>query len=80
MSEFTWRTWNGEHVLFHRPSGTIHLLNAASLSLLTEFLTEPKSTHDVISKIAGASPSPKEIDQIVSLLVRFDDIGLVTSQ
>ena len=80
MSEYAWHTWDGEHVLFHRPSGTIHLLNDASLRMLTELLTEPKSTHDVISELAGPSPSPEEIDQIVSLLIRFDNLGLVTSQ
>jgi PqqD family protein of HPr-rel-A system len=80
VSQFTWRTWDGEHVLFHRPSGTIHLLNDASLRLLTELLAEPKSTQDVISDLAGASPSPEEVDQIVSLLIRFDIVGLVTSQ
>ena len=48
--------------------------------MLAELLTEPKSTHDVIGELAGASPSPEEIDQIVSLLIRFDNLGLVTSQ
>ena len=67
-------------MLFHRPSGAIHLLNEASLRLLTELLTEPKSTHDVISELAGASPSQEEIDQIVALLIRFDSVGLVTSE
>ena len=65
--------------MFHCPSGKLHLVNDASLRLLTELLVEPLGTRDVIAALVGPDATPEQVEQIVSLLVRFDDLGLITT-
>jgi len=80
LADIKWRSWGNEHVVFHRPSGKLHLLNDSSLRLLREVLTEPLGTKELITLLAGPEPTPAEIDQVVGLLMYFDELGLVTSE
>jgi PqqD family protein of HPr-rel-A system len=78
--DLVWNTWDDEFVVFHRPSGRTHFLNAASAEIITRHLSRPASTVD----IADAYPSPDEtinaehhLEDILSLLERFEHLGLI---
>ncbi len=55
--EFDWAEWDGEYVLFHRPSGKTHFVNAATAQLLKAILTVPRTVDEAIAVLApGAAP------------------------
>ena len=77
--DLLWAAWDGEYIVFHRPSGKTHLLNDVSHWLLTDFLRAPRS----IAEIAGAMRVEAAVDQaalaaeINETLARFEQLGLV---
>ncbi|NLD69005.1 MAG: HPr-rel-A system PqqD family peptide chaperone [Limnobacter sp.] len=80
--EFLWAEWDREFVVFHRPSGQTHFVNAASAALLREILLEPMDALDASRALAAQSPDATDPDAdfaryVFGLLVRFEELGLV---
>jgi PqqD family protein of HPr-rel-A system len=75
-----WAEWDGEFVLYHRPSGKTHFLNATTALLLTEILIEPKSTADATTALLATQIAAIESEQhqyVAELLKRLESLGLV---
>lgn len=62
--EFAWASWPDGHVVYHRPSGKTHLLNAQGGALLLELLANPGEVYEVDPSVAA-------------LMFRFEALGLV---
>lgn len=78
--DLLWAEWGGDHVVFHRPSGKTHLLNAASRHLLTSALTAPRGTDEVARVLAEADDAeldPQYVAEVEAMLDRFEQLGLV---
>ena len=71
-----WASWDGEHVVFHRPSGKTHLVNAAAFHLLTRILVEPCALARVQSELEQVGIEQPEPDTL-ELLQWLDELGLV---
>jgi PqqD family protein of HPr-rel-A system len=79
-ADCVWANYHDSYVVFHRPSGKTHFLNAAGYRLLTEILDRPGGTASVAAEltVAGAEePSRLNVDEVHAMLVRFEYLGLV---
>lgn len=77
---FAWADWPDQHVLYHRPSGMTHFLNASSALLLREVLVEPQGAPEaaeVLASILGAECTGELIESVATSLFRFEELGLV---
>ena len=72
--------WNGERILYHPASGETHFLNATGLRLLDR-LTQSKACLDEllesVQDIEGAPGYDEPRARILSLLKRFEELGIV---
>ena len=80
QSEFVWSGWGDEYVVYHRPSGKTHYLNAASEQLLNRILLEPKAAEAVATEFAGVD-AREDGDRLAAdmsdMLKHFETLGLV---
>jgi hypothetical protein len=69
------RHWPGEAevLVFHEPSGSLHLLTAVAGSVLSQLVSAARSTDELVSDIPGLHPV--EAAEIVTSLER---LGLIT--
>lgn len=81
--EFLWAEWDREYVLYHRPSGQTHFINAASAALLQKILLNPVDAQQA-SRALAAEQLPENPDigfeftrYVFGLLVRLEELGLV---
>ena len=77
-ADIVWADLGNDLVIFHRPSGKTHFLNASSAFLLDEVLKDPASTDDIVS--AFTTESADENDKaavIVEMLLHLERLGLV---
>lgn len=75
-----WAEYDGDYVVFHRPSGQTHFVNAATALLLTEILCEPRSAEEAAVDLAACQAAPVDVDvypRVLGLLVRLEELGLV---
>ena len=75
-----WAKFADGYVLYHRPSGKTHVMNDASVALVTELLSEPTTLADVIGvfRVDGADADEKVlVESMVTLLLRLEEFGLV---
>lgn len=80
QEDCAWAKFEEGYVLYHRPSGKTHVMNDASVALLTELLSEPTSLAEVLDvfRVDGADVDEKElVESMVMLLLRLEDFGLV---
>ena len=70
---FRWFEAGEEYVAYHRPSGTTHLLNSASVLLLDDILRTPRTA----AEASQALGMPELADDIIETLERFEDLGFV---
>lgn len=78
-----WVSFDGEFVLFHRPSGKTHFVNEATALLLREILREPRDLHAIVARLApGVSSEERDAIRASTLeqLWRLTELGLVESQ
>ncbi len=75
-----WAEWGGDCVVFHRPSGLTHLVNASTAVLLREVLSTPRTIAEAAARLAesqGAVPAPDYADDVGGLMERLEFLGLV---
>lgn len=61
---YSWATWPDGEVLYHRPSGKTHFLNASGADLLRQLLAAPGQSFEADDALRG-------------LLLRMESLGLV---
>jgi len=79
-ADCVWVGYGDNYVVFHRPSGKTHFLNAAGYRLLTEILDRPYRTSAIAARLASAgSGEPEALDreEVYAMLARFEYLGLV---
>jgi PqqD family protein of HPr-rel-A system len=72
--------WEGQSVLFHEPSGRTHLLNEATVVLLTRILLEPRTAGDACRELAdddALAGDPEYSAGVQDALLWLEDLGLV---
>ena len=75
-----WACWDGEYVLYHRPSGKTHFVNAATALLLKQVLREPRDAEtasQLLAEAQGSGDAAAMVTYVVQLLQRFEQLGLV---
>ena len=79
-ADCAWARYGDDHVVFHRPSGKTHLLNAAGYRLLTDILEKPSHAAAIAAQLASAGGTESEgldEEEVFTMLVRFEYLGLV---
>jgi PqqD family protein of HPr-rel-A system len=79
-TDCVWAVYGDDYVVFHRPSGKTHFLNAAGHRLLTEILDRPDHTPSIAARLAsagGGEPGTLDEEDVHAMLVRFEYLGLV---
>lgn len=82
QDDFVWAPFEPDPVLYHRPSGQTHFLNAAGALLLQRILREPKDIETATRELLAAEPS--QIDEqelrehVAQLMWRFEELGLIS--
>lgn len=77
---YTWADYDGDFVLFHRPSGQTHFVNAATVILLSEVLREARDLEEAAGDLAAAQQAgvgPDFAPRVLGLLLRLEELGLV---
>ena len=72
--------WDGNYIVYHRPSGLTHVLNSAMFHLLNNVLREPvglSAAMDRLSRIGGDEASCVTPGQMIDLILRLEHLGLV---
>ena len=67
-------------VLYHRPSGRTHFLNASSKTLLTEILASPRDLASIVAELGLHETTVSDDsahEEVAGLLIRFEHLGLV---
>ena len=74
-----WFDGDDAFVVYHRPSGTTHLMNEASSDLLRDLLREPMSLAEIaaVFDAESASHSPEYVESLADMLKRFAQLGFV---
>jgi len=78
--DLLWNDWDGEFVVYHRPSGRTHFVNSASADILRNLLSEPALAAEVAAAypaVAESSHPDAHVAEITALLERFEHLGLI---
>jgi len=78
--EVVWRALDEDYVLYHRPSGKTHFLNAASRSLLSDILTTPQTAAaaaDALASRSGVAADAAFVATVTDTLAQLDHLGLI---
>lgn len=74
------RSWDGESAVFSPISGETHFLNAFSDEVLAQLEAQPRGVDELIAHLSDIMPADQAQDMrdnVLSLLHRFDNTGLV---
>ena len=80
QDEFVWAQFGEDFVVYHRPSGKTHFLNAASHLLLTSLLSNPRSFESILDNFGAEVASEDEAPysaEMNSMLHRLEHLGLI---
>jgi len=82
QEDLLWAEWDNEFIVYHKPSGKTHLVNALSRELIEQILTTPLSTDEIAGTLAtelGIECTELHVANIAGLLKRLDELGLINS-
>jgi PqqD family protein of HPr-rel-A system len=75
-----WADWDELSVIYHRPSGKTHFINATTAFLLEQGLDEPVTVESAAQAVAQARGSvvDEELrDDVGDTLLRLEELGLI---
>jgi len=78
--ELVWAHFGTDFVLYHRPSGKTHFLNAATALLLKEVLVRPKNALEAAEELADHQAAVASYDFLAAVqhsLEHLEHLGLV---
>lgn len=73
-------SWGDAHIVYHKPSGKTHLLNASTVDLLDNVLAEPKTSEAALLELAdhlAIEPDESFAIHFAGLMAHLEDLGLV---
>lgn len=78
-----WTDWGTEPgVIYHRPSGKTHFVNASTVFLLEQLLAGP-ATHEAatqaLAEALGRAADDALRDDVAGTLFRLEELGLIES-
>lgn len=79
-SDYALAQWDEQVVVFHRPSGLTHFINASTSQLLADLSASPCDTDSLVDRFVAdpnTQASPDVRDQILTLLFRLEELGLI---
>lgn len=76
--------WDGERIIYHATSGETHFLNSMGARLIDRLLESPAGLDDLLPyayelRLDGLPAREELRSQIIAILRRFDELGLVVS-
>lgn len=80
QAELRWAELDGDYVVYHRPSGKTHLLNAASAELIRRILlspTEAAAAADALAECQSMQSDREFTAHVAGLIERLEQLGLV---
>ncbi len=77
-AQLAWLRFGEDAVVYHRPSGKTHFLNAASAQLIGEVLAQPRSARSAAMRLADGEVDDAYVETVAGLLQRLSELGLVT--
>ncbi len=78
--DLVWAEFGSDFVVYHRPSGKTHFLNAATAALLREVLIDPKPARAAAAALAAAENAAEDGDffaAVAGSLAQLEYLGLV---
>jgi PqqD family protein of HPr-rel-A system len=78
--DLAWAEFGADYVVYHKPSGKTHLLNAASAALLRRVLREPKDARAAADELAaeeGAVGDAGFLAAVAAALAQLEHLGLI---
>ena len=75
-----WKNYGDDYVVYHRPSGTTHLINDASYRLLTTLLIEPRDFASIARFFQATQAdidSREYMSRMAAMLNRLEHLGLI---
>jgi PqqD family protein of HPr-rel-A system len=79
-ADLSWAAYDDNFVLFHRPSGQTHFINAVTAVLLCDVLSEPRSARAAAQALVEAQHATDDPDyepHVLGLILRLEELGLV---
>ncbi len=78
--DLVWTEFGDDCVVYHRPSGKTHFLNAATAVLLEEILTVPRDAHAAAEALAAREEAEGDaafFAAVADSLLHLEYLGLV---
>lgn len=75
-----WADFDGDFVLYHRPSGTTHFLNPSGKQVIDALSNTPMTTADIaalFAELVADDLQASVINDVGAMLLRFEDLGLI---
>lgn len=72
--------WDDQCVVYHRPSGQTHFINAATVGILDMLSSGAESADALVDRLSATNDSQDQAavrKHVVSLLFRLDELGLI---
>lgn len=79
-SEVSWRTFEGQSVVFHIPSADTHLLNPTAARVLQRLQSHPASSTALAEELAlanGLEPDQELLEYMERLLTNLHELSLI---
>jgi len=78
--ELAWSAFGADYVVYHRPSGRTHFLNAATADLIENVLVEPRTVEGAALELAAREGAPSDAEFVAAVaesLARLEHLGLI---
>ena len=75
-----WRSWNGDHVLYHGASGDTHHVSAVAAAAIHQLESGPATVEQLcrhLEQTLGLRADRELVGQLEEMLERFDELGLI---
>src|SRR5687768_489363 len=78
--DLVWSRMDDAFIVYHRPSGKTHFLNAATADLLAQVLATPRTARSAADELAAREDAAVDSDFIRAVaesLVQLEHLGLI---
>lgn len=79
-ADLRWRYWQGEDVVYHPPSGDMHILNPLAAEALRHLENSPATAADLrdhLAAILELQPDATLLRQMEQCIAQFAELGMI---